>query len=189
MIQFRSFVRFSKLLFDTTYDILQPEGGMNMLSKPDAGWSNFSLCEKEFFLSYLTNIPFEWLDQAIHGLETLLPFTVHGFCEPGRMLCTVSYWNCHIIFEDEDRAALCKEDAEWYIAHTSMLDFCQKLYDDISRDIEAWARWMPVFDAENKEEEEKIYSEIKLALAARLARWKELILENQDDFGGHMYFL
>ena len=160
-----------------------------MLSKPDAGWSDFSLCDKSFALSYLTNIPCEWLDQAIHGLETLLPFTVHGVCEPGRMICTVSYWNCHIIFEDEDRTILSKENTEWHIAHTSMLDFCKMLYGDISRDIDAWARWLPVYNVKGKEDLEKAYRQVKLALEIRLAHLKELILENQNCFEDSRYFL
>ena len=74
-----------------------------MLSKPDAGWTDFKLKEKTYSLSYLTAVPFDWLTQAIHGLETMLPFTVHGFCEPGRVLCTISYWNCYIVHcIDED---------------------------------------------------------------------------------------
>ncbi len=27
-------------------------------------------------LSYLDDVPFEWLEQAVHGLETMLPFCV-----------------------------------------------------------------------------------------------------------------
>ena len=159
-----------------------------MLNRPDAGWSCFSLCEKEFFLSYLTNIPCQWLDQAIHGLETLSPFAVHGVCEPGRMICTVSYWNCHIIFENEDRSVLRKEATEWYIAHISMLDFCQKLYDDIAQNIDAWAQWLPVRNAENNEEE-KAHRKAKLEIEMRLTRLKKLILEKQDDFGEDRYLL
>ena len=160
-----------------------------MLSKPYAGWSNFSLCERSFHLSYLTNIPYDWLDQAIHGLETLLPFAVHGVCEPGRMICTVSYWNCHIIFEDEDRTEMSKEDAQWHIAHISMLDFCKNLYVDISRDIDAWAQWLPVYDTECEEDLEKVHCQTKLALEKRLMRLKELILENQNNFSDIRYFL
>ena len=63
-----------------------------MLTKPEAGWTDFSIDKEHIYsLSYLTDVGIEWLDQAIHGLETLEPFTVHGFCEPNRMLCTVSY--------------------------------------------------------------------------------------------------
>ena len=46
-----------------------------MLSIPDAGWTDFKLKDKSYALSYLTAVPFDWLTQAIHGLETTLPFT------------------------------------------------------------------------------------------------------------------
>ena len=42
---------------------------MNVLSKPEAGWSQFSLDDQLFSLSYLTNIPCDWLDQAIQGID------------------------------------------------------------------------------------------------------------------------
>ena len=75
-----------------------------MLTKPEAGWSDFSLTGTSAYpLSYLDNIPFEWLDEAIHGLEILNPFCVKGFMEPGRFICVVSFWNCHIICEDENK--------------------------------------------------------------------------------------
>ena len=81
-----------------------------MLTKPYYGWTDFSLEGTSVYgLSYLDDIAFEWLDQAIHGLETMLPFCVKGFLEPGRMLCTVSFWNCHIVIEDDEREPLKKE--------------------------------------------------------------------------------
>ena len=42
-------------------------------------------------MSYLTDVANTWLVQAIHGLKTMDVFSVHGFSEPGRMICTVSY--------------------------------------------------------------------------------------------------
>ena len=106
-----------------------------MLTAPDAGWTDFQLGSKEtrYSLSYLTDIAVEWLDQAIHGLETLEPFSVHGFCEPGRMICTVSYWNCYIIFEGDDRNDKCESV---YTVHENMIEFCRKLYSDIDSNLE-----------------------------------------------------
>lgn len=40
-----------------------------MLTKPEWGWTDFSLeGTSAYGLSYLDDIPVEWLDQAIHGL-------------------------------------------------------------------------------------------------------------------------
>lgn len=75
-----------------------------MLGKPQYGWSDFQLEHTSIYsLSYLDDIAFEWVEQAIHGLESMRPFCVKGFLEPNRLLCVVSYWNCYIICENEER--------------------------------------------------------------------------------------
>ena len=108
-----------------------------MLTKPEAGWSDFSLDGTSVYtLSYLDDIPFEWLDEAIHGLEILNPFCVKGFMEPERFICVVSFWNCHIICEDENKDPLIPQNTTHEISHTSMLQFCQQLYDDISENLD-----------------------------------------------------
>ena len=153
-----------------------------MLTKPEAGWSDFSLDGTSVYtLSYLDNIPFEWLDDAIHGLETLNPFCVKGFMEPERFICVVSFWNCHIICEDEDRDPLDLQNTTHEISHTSMLQFCQQLYDDISENLDDWACWDydPELDFDTNKEE----------LIIKLARLKELIAENEEHFGENRGFL
>ena len=153
-----------------------------MLTKPEAGWSDFSLDGTSVYhLSYLDNIPFEWLDDAIHGLETLNPFCVKGFMEPDRFICVVSFWNCHIICEDEDRDPLDPQDTIHEISHTSMLQFCQQFYDDISENLDDWACWDydPEFDFDTNKEE----------LIIKLAQLKKLIAENEEHFGEDRGFL
>ena len=153
-----------------------------MLTKPEAGWSDFSLDGTSVYtLSYLDDIPFEWLDEAIHGLEILNPFCVKGFMEPERFICVVSFWNCHIICEDEDRYPLDPQNTTHEISHTSMLQFCQQLYDDISENLDDWARWDydPELDFDTNKEE----------LIKKLARLKELIAENKEHFDENHCFL
>ena len=99
-----------------------------MLSKPQHGWTVFSLGESNYFLSYLSNIPLEWLERAIFGLETLLPFEVYGYCEPGKMVCTVGFSECRIIFKDDKYR---KEDSSSEIVPVYMLDFCKTLHKEI----------------------------------------------------------
>lgn len=153
-----------------------------MLTKPVYGWSTFQLEDTfEYSLSYLDDIAFEWLEQAIHGLETMLPFCVKGFMEPERFLCLVSYWNCHIISENESRYPLDNSDVAHEFSHTSMLQFCQYLYDDISQNIDEWALFVDY---------QKIdVSARKKELLEKLAYLKELIAQREERFGENRCFL
>lgn len=152
-----------------------------MLSKPKYGWSDFQLEGTSVYgLSYLDDIAFEWLEQAIHGLETLMPFCVKGFMEPDRFLCLVSYWNCHIICEYDEREPLAEEEIVHEVSHTSMLQFCQQLYDDISKYIDEWvafADYMYSTSVNRKRKDD---------LPKKLAYLKKLISEREQDFSeGH----
>ena len=161
-----------------------------MLSKPDAGWTEFRLDgTSSYWLSYLDNIPLDWLNQAINGLETMLPFCVKGFMEPTRFLCVVSYWNCHIICEDEHRSPLNNSDTIRECSHTSMLQFCQYLYYDISSHLDDWV------DFASSQSSQIIFSEdddeinaCKL-LVQKLNEFCRLIDENQQCFGENRTFL
>lgn len=154
-----------------------------MLTKPVNGWSDFQLNNTSvYFLSYLDDIAFEWINQATHGLETLTPFCVKGFLEPGRFLCTVSYWNCHIICEDDERYPLKKEDIINECSHTSMLQFCEYLYNDITDNIDAWAAFY--YDTEKDN-----YLNKKEQLIKKLLKLKQLISEKREYFDENRGFL
>ena len=153
-----------------------------MLTKPMHGWSDFQLAGTSVYgLSYLDDIAIEWVTQAIHGLETMLPFCVKGFLEPKRFLCTVSYWNCHIICEDDERYPLNKKDVINELSHTNMLQFCQALYDDISQNLDEWAAFV---DYDNEDMVKK-----KAMLAEKLMILKRLISEREEWFGDNRCFL
>lgn len=155
-----------------------------MLTKPQHGWSDFSLEDTfSYGLSYLDDIGMEWVAQAIHGLETLNPFCVHGNLEPGRMLCIVSYWNCYIVVEDEDdinRRGRGKEQMIQEYSNTSMLDFCQQLYTDISGNIEEWGSFVDYHHEDWTEKQKK--------LAGLLEQLRELIAEKEKYFDTKFWF-
>lgn len=155
-----------------------------MLSKPHFGWSEFQLeGTSEYSLSYLDDIAYNWVGQAIHGLETLLPFTVKGFLEPGRFLCTVSYWNCHIICEDEDKYPLEDESVITEISHTSMIEFCQYLHDDISVNLDEWVNFLCM------DEDDFDFNQRKDKLISDLSKLQKLIDQNKEHFGPNRCFL
>ncbi|MBP3494542.1 MAG: hypothetical protein J6J83_08085 [Oscillospiraceae bacterium] len=152
-----------------------------MLSKPVYGWSDFQLDDtSKYELSYLDDIAFDWLNQAIHGLETMLPFCVKGFLEPNRFLCVVSYWNCHIICEEDECYPIEKDDVQNEVSHTSMLQFCRYLYDDISQNKDEWIYFPPDEDMDTAKREKE--------LTQKLIRLRELISEREEWFGeGHCF--
>ena len=157
-----------------------------MLGKPYAGWTKFQLGSEEtqYSLSFLNDIANEWLTQAIHGLKTLDVFSVHGFCEPGRVICTVSYWSCYVIFEDDDRAPTCHGVNH---LHVSMLDFCKKLHEDISGNLEDWVHWddsMILDDLDEGEDEETAFDNRRAEIQQKLDELEALIKENEENFEG-----
>ena len=153
-----------------------------MLTKPVYGWSDFQLEGTGVYgLSYLDDIAFEWVERAIHGLETMRPFCVKGFLEPNRFLCTVSYWNCHLVCEDDERYPLNQEELIHEFSHTSMLQFCQYLYEDVSQNINEWASFVDYEDLD--------IDKRKAELAQKLECLKNLIAERTEWFGEHRCFL
>lgn len=153
-----------------------------MLTRPENGWTGFSLeGTSTYGLSYLDDIAFEWLDQAIHGLETLSPFCVKGFLEPNRMLCVVSYWNCHIIVENDERYPLKKEQIRNEYSHTSMIEFCKYLYNDVYDYRDGWISFVDYADADPQKKEQQ--------LLQRLERLKALIVQREECFGEDRCFL
>ncbi len=156
-----------------------------MLSQPQDGWTVFRLGEKtEYRLSYLTDVASDWLDRAIYGLETLDVFSVHGFSEPGRMVCTVSYWNCYAIFEGDSSGEVCQEV---YTYHISMPGFCRQLAADIGDHLEAWVHWDDDV-LEEAGDPEAAARERRAMLQSKLDRLNRLLDERVEDFTGDASF-
>lgn len=151
-----------------------------MLGKPEDGWVLFQLGSEEtaYNLSYVTDVAMEWLDQAIHGLQTMDVFSVHGFCEPGRVVCTVSFWCCYVIFEEDGRSPACHDVRH---LHVSMLDFCKMLHRDISENLDAWVLWND--GGEDADEAAKTGLELReKTLREKLNQLNSLIEQRQEDF-------
>ena len=157
-----------------------------MPGEPENGWSLFQLGSEEtaYDLSCLTDVAMEWLSQAIHGLETMDVFSVHGYCEPGRMVCTVSFWCCYVIFEEDDRSAACRDVHQ---LHVNMLDFCKALYRDIAENLDAWVTWQH-HGEDGGTAAEAAYRLRETALREKLGRLNGLIRQRQEDFEeGHCF--
>ncbi len=120
-----------------------------MLSKPKSGWTNFKLSETgEYSLSYLDDIPMNWLEDAIHGLEYYRPFCVYANMEPECFICIVNYDSCQIIIETEDGMENSEDIYSIEVSQTNMLEFCKMLCDDIKIHIDDWANFVD-YNGEN----------------------------------------
>ena len=111
----------------------------------------------------------------------MLPFCVKGYMEPGRFLCVVSYWNCHIICENDERNLLDNDDIDTEYSHTSMLEFCKYLYNDIKADMDEWVTFVDYRDDD--------WDEKRKVLEGQLDRLKELISEKEEYFRADRCFL
>lgn len=156
-----------------------------MLTKPKYGWTDFQLDGTSIYgLSDLDDIAFEWLQQAIHGLETLLPFCVKGFMEPNRFLCVVSYWNCYIVCEFDDRFPIEEKDIKHEYSHISMLQFCELLYNDIEANLDEWV----TFADYNNYNASELKNRRNL-LNQMLRKLGVLIAKRRNSFGENRCFL
>lgn len=147
-----------------------------MLTKPKYGWSDLQLegtCK--YGLSYTDDIALLWVKQSIHSLEIMLPFCVKGF------LCIVSYRNCLIICEDDERKPLDKEAVTHEISHTSMLQFSKYLYEDVSKNLDAWVSFVSYDDKDISKKHEE--------LSRSLKKLKRLIAEKAECFDEDHCFL
>ncbi len=132
-----------------------------MLTKPLHGWTDFQLDGTSCYsLSYLDDIPFQWLDRAIVGLSTLTPFQVTGNLEPEAFACQVSLSHCRV------------EGRETEYSDTTMLAFCQYLHRDIRLHLEDWAAFTGRDTAARKQQ-----------LEQKLSQLQALITKNERYFG------
>lgn len=145
-----------------------------MLSKPDGGFTYFQLERtSRYTLDYVDDIPFEWVSQAIHGLETGYPFCVTGETCPGSCICVVG-WDCHIIAE-KGLVGVEAGGIEHEYTPVNMVEFSKMLYSDIKQYIDEWVDFYWIAQIEN-------YDDRKERLEMLLERLKELIENNKQTY-------
>ena len=144
-----------------------------MLSKPENGWTTFELSKNKYSLSYLTDVSMDWLNAAINGLKNYRPFSVDGFLEPDRMICTVSFWNIHIFTDFDENEAMNVEDYNYETIHINMIEFCEKLYNDVNNNLQEWINWFCDDEIDLKEREKE--------LKKKLSELRLLIDEKKDE--------
>lgn len=151
-----------------------------MLTPPKYGWTHFGLegFECTYRLSdVFDNIAFRWVDQAVHGLETLSPFCVKGYMEPDRMICVVSYWNCRVFVEREEKEGSEKiRENSFGESHTSMIEFCRRLAQEIRANLDEWTSFGDSFN------EYGTFEENRQLLVRKLEKLEALIADREGYF-------
>ena len=106
-----------------------------MFSKPEYGWTDFTLSKTTHELSEVTGEgPFHWLKICINGLKSDTDFIISGDQEgQGPMYCAVTDDGCYV-FDG------------WHpekLEHVKMrrVEFCKILIKDLERNIDEWADW------------------------------------------------
>lgn len=147
-----------------------------MLSQPDCGWTDFQLeGTKQYSLSDLTDVPMEWLTQAIYGLTNRRPFCVTGFMEPDTLVCVVCDQHCHILYEYDHDRLLPEADLPHEYARVGMEQFCKMLHDDIAHHLEDWTAFDPLLSSSDSKSRE--YRARKAQLRKKLAILAHLLEE------------
>ena len=125
-----------------------------MLSTPSAGWVNITLDNWTDRASYLTEVHFNIMDSLITYLNKRKSQTVYCDAE-GREYFIVFDWGVTYIIEETDSARL-------ITIEKNIIDIAKEAYEDISKDVDAWANWDLDGDKEKiKKNKEKIKRKLK----------------------------
>lgn len=114
-----------------------------MFSKPYAGWTDITIGDYRGDGSYLTDIPFDFLNAALHALRNNAPFVLF-FDEEGVQTYITSY-------HDETIVNRITDDIDTYYSQTGFKDLIAEGVADIEQNVNEWAR----FDTCDDEDEVK----------------------------------
>lgn len=105
-----------------------------MLSKPQAGWSEFTLGEFKAHASFLTDIPFDWLRGCINGLKHVIPAAF--FIDGEGVTCYIISDYC-VTYIINDGSVLTS-------VRVGLDRFAEMLVQDIRENLEEWIWWCDV---------------------------------------------
>lgn len=151
-----------------------------MLSTPKYGWVDLSICDWKDRASYLTDVPNNLLDSLIFSFESRNPASV-SFDAEGWEYIIVFDWNITYIIESQDNNELICIDR-------GLISLANEIYNDISKDIDEWAKWDYDIDFSDKDKESYSYmkwEEGKNNLKKKLEKLKNLIESEEDRKRNH----
>ena len=132
-----------------------------MLSKPENGWTVFSLGDFQAEVSYLVDIPFDWLISCKNALKHNIPLSFFLELEGETCLLTSYGYDTHIIINRRDGGYQLKT-----VHNVNFMDVSDMLLKDIRLYFDDWVTW---YDFEQTEAD----------FARRRAALKALIEETE----------
>lgn len=132
-----------------------------MLSKPENGWFVFSLGDFQAEVSYLVDIPFDWLISCKNALKHNIPLSFFLELEGETCLLTSYGYDTHIIINRRDGGYQLKT-----VRNVNFMDVSDMLLKDIRLYFDDWVTW---YDFEQTEAD----------FARRRAALKALIEETE----------
>ena len=142
-----------------------------MLSVPEYGWTDFSIGDAKYQLSYLATGSTDWLKEAVHGLKNNTPFIFYGWCEPEYIFCNVTRDFCYIVCVNEEKIL------KTHVVKMTMLDFCKELHADVSKDTAAWAYFEYYGDEFERDDYKKLHLQTEKMIMSLLNELDALIKE------------
>ncbi len=105
----------------------------NMLSKPYAGWTEFTLEDFKVHGSDLTDIPLEWMRAAVHGMKYYTPAAFYLDEEGAETTIAVNEYRTYIIRQHNGETLK--------TIHMGLFRFTEMLVADIRENLDSWVYW------------------------------------------------
>lgn len=122
-----------------------------ILGVPHDGWSNISIGDFNCTASYITNVPFDILNNSIISLKEEMPFCLYLHLEAYGEVNIYSDVKTYIIHENSE--------TDLYSFDIDKYELIKSFIKQLKDNIEDWSMWED-FEEENHEELEKNEKEI-----------------------------
>lgn len=126
-----------------------------MLSKPEIGWTVFTLGDFQAEVSYLVDIPFDWLISCKNALKHNIPLSFFLELEGETCLLTSYGYDTHIIINRRDDGYQLKT-----VHNVNFMDVSDMLLKDIRLYFDDWVTWYDF------EQTEAVFARRRAALKA-----------------------
>lgn len=143
------------------------------------GWCTVTLGDFSSRASYLTDVPFDCIDAAIHAIESHMPFCVRFDAEGWDFYVMSDVCNTYVVVE--------KEDTIFYKCGSVVDkdDIALQIYKDISEDFDEWVSFFYEYvDDPYEESENESNASLEDKLRCKLNLLKRCLDDNEITWGG-----